>query len=155
MRGGAAFEHAGCESAAFGLGHTKGRFLVCACIIYKERERAPSKRSDACTHQPTRQSPLSLGLELELPLGLELRSACIQTRSLGGSVEYTHNGVSIGWHIAKKPGLKTFVVQRAAHSIKEGGCSWMCAGNALPGAPRLMPVGSHVFANSEYTVFRT
>ena len=73
----------------------------------------------------------------------------------GGSVEYTHNGVSIGWHIAKKPGLKTFVVQRAAHSIKEGGCSWMCAGNALPGAPRLMPVGSHVFANSEYTVFRT
>jgi hypothetical protein len=31
----------------------------------------------------------------------------------GGSVEYTHNGVSIGWHIAKKPGLKTFVVQRA------------------------------------------
>jgi hypothetical protein len=82
VRGGAAFEHAGCESAAFGLGHTKGRFLVCACIIYKERERAPSKRSDACTHQPTRQSPLSLGLELELPLGLELRSACIQTRSL-------------------------------------------------------------------------
>ena len=67
---------------------------------------------------------------------LLLRAACIQTRSLfcsglrccalleglhdlinfsgaGGSVEYTHNGVSIGWHIAKKPGLKTFVVQRA------------------------------------------
>ena len=67
---------------------------------------------------------------------IETVSACIQTRSLfcsglrccalleglhdlinfsgaGGSVEYTHNGVSIGWHIAKKPGLKTFVVQRA------------------------------------------
>jgi len=53
-------------------------------MYYLQGKRARAlKRSDACTHQPTRQSPLSLGLELELPLGLELRSCARRKRNSG------------------------------------------------------------------------